>query len=329
MGQRMSSFRWGIMGTGRIARQFAIGLRSCPRARLQAVGSRTLRKARSFAEETCATTAHGSYEALAADPQVDIVYVATPHSCHAPNTELALNEGKSVLCEKPLCINSLEAARLIMLARQKKLFLMEAMWTRYFPLMRDLMQRVTAGELGCVRMVTADFGFKAEVNEDSRLFNAKVGGGALLDVGVYPLSLASMLLGNPTSIKAFANTGLTGVDEVIAMILDYPDGQCATLSAAITLQTNQEARIFGTEGAVTIHQPWWKPCRMTFSRTKRPDLTLEFPYVGNGYNYEADEVMNCLEAGQWESPLMPLDESLSIMKTVDGIFAQIGIKHHG
>lgn len=319
--------RWGILGTGKIARQFAIGLRELPEAQLLAVGSRTAAAAATFGAEFQVPHCHASYEALAHDPDVDVIYVATPHACHKENTLLSLAAGKAVLCEKPFTINAREAAEVIAFARAKKLFLMEAMWTRCFPLMDKLRELLATQAIGEVRMLTADFGFRAEYQEEPRLFDSAVGGGALLDVGGYPVSLASLLFGSPTGITTQAHLGRTGVDEEAAMVLLHAQGQLAVLSTAVRVDTAQEAVLSGTQGRIRIHRPWWRPTMMTWSREGQADEVIEFPLTGNGYQFEAAEVMRCLRAGKLESDLMPLDETLAIMKTLDAIRAQWGLKY--
>ncbi len=319
------TIRWGILGAGKIARQFAAGLKNLPDAKLVAVGSRTAESAEAFGKQFEVPHQHASYEALVSDPDVEAIYVATPHSCHRENTLLALAAGKAVLCEKPFTINAREAQEVIAFARTKKLFLMEAMWTRCFPLMEKLRELLAAKAIGEARMLTADFGFRAEYHEEERLFNLAAGGGALLDVGIYPVSLASMIFGPPTRIVSHAQLGKTGVDEEAAMILSHAQGQLAVLSAAIRMDTAQEAIIMGTAGRIRIHSPWWRPSAMTISREGRRDETMEFPFAGNGYQFEAAEVMRCLRAGKLESRLMPLDETLSIMRTLDAIRAQWGL----
>ncbi len=325
--QMNDSICWGILGTGKIARQFAAGLQILPEAKLLAVGSRTCVGAEAFGQQFKVPHRHASYEALITDPQVDVIYVATPHSCHKANTLLALSAGKAVLCEKPFTINAREAEQVITFARAKKLFLMEAMWTRCFPLMEKLRQLLASKTIGDVRMLTADFGFFAEYHDEERLFNPAFGGGALLDVGVYPVSLASMLFGPPTQIASLAHLGWTGVDEQAAMLFSHSQGQLAILSTAVRVDTCQEAVILGSEGRLRIHRPWWRPTTMTLSREGVADEVMEFPLSGNGYQFEAAEVMRCLREGKTESPMMPLNETLSIMRTLDAVRAQWGLHH--
>ncbi len=319
--------RWGILGTGKIARQFAAALQRLPEAELLAIGSRSAESAGRFADEFGIPRRHASYDDLVGDPDLQVIYVATPHSCHANNTRLALNAGKAVLCEKPFTINAAEASDVVHLARERKLFLMEAMWTRFFPLIAKLRELLATGAIGEARLLTADFGFRADYADEPRLFGPEYGGGALLDVGVYPVSFASMLFGPPTKIWGTANLGPTGVDEEATVTLAHVDGRLAILHTAVRLDTAQEAIIAGTEGRVRIHSPWWRPTVMTLSREGQPDERIEFPLAGNGYEYEATEVMDCLRAGKLESSLMPLDESLSIMRTLDALRVQWGLKY--
>jgi predicted dehydrogenase len=323
----VKKFRWGILGTGAIARQFVRGLRSVPEAELFAVGSRSEDSAARFAEKRSIPRRHASYEDLASDPGVDVVYIATPHSFHAENATLCLEAGKAVLCEKPFCVNAAEAERVVELARERGLFIMEGMWTRFFPLMKEVRRLVSEGAIGEVRMLNVDFGFRADLDPASRLFDQRLGGGALLDVGVYCVSFASMVLGSPSGFVGLPHLGQTGVDEQASIVLEHEGGGLASLSIGIRTTTPQEATIMGTEGYVRIHAPWWRPTSMTISRSGKEDETVEAPASGNGFNYEAAEVMRCLEAGKTESDIMPLDETVSVMRTMDGIRAAWGLKY--
>ena len=323
----MDKVRWGILGTGYIARKFAEGLAFLPDAELAAVGSRSQAAADAFGDEFGVRRRYTSYEALAEDPDVEVVYVATPHSLHGDNSRLCLAAGKAVLCEKPFAINAAEAAGVIEVAREKRLFLMEAMWTRFLPLLVEVRSLLAQRVIGEVRMVTADFGFRTEVDPGNRLFDPALGGGALLDVGIYPMALAFMVLGRPAHIMSMAHLGRTGVDEQAAVILSYEQGQLAVLTTAIRTQTPQEATLFGTQGSIKIHSPWWRASRLTLASEGEPERIIERPIAGNGYNYEAAEVMDCLRNGRLESEVMPLDETLAIMKTLDEIRAQWGLKY--
>lgn len=319
--------RWGILGTGNIAKQFARGLATATDVELVAVGSRSQESADAFGAEFNVPHKHASYDDLANDPQVDAVYVATPHTLHQENTLMCLNAGKAVLCEKPFAINTQQAETMVGLAREKGIFLMEAMWSRFFPIMIRLREMLAEGVIGEVRMLQADFGFRAGFNPQSRLFNPELGGGGLLDVGIYPVSLASMIFGPPSRITGMAHLGETGVDEQAAMILGYEGGQLASLWTGIRINTQQEAILLGTEGRIRLHNRWWMPTQMTITRPGQDDELIELPFEGNGYNYEAEEVGRCLRAGKLESDVIPLDETLSIMRTLDEIRAQWGLKY--
>ena len=323
----VKKIRWGILGTGSIARKFAIGLSVLEDAKLRAVGSRTKKQANKFASEFDIPNRHASYVSLANDAEVDAIYIATPHSLHCENTLLCLEAGKAVLCEKPFAINATDAEKMIDRARELGLFLMEAMWTRFMPLMVELRKMLSKKVIGEVRMLAADFGFRAGLNRKGRLFNPALGGGALLDVGVYTVSLDSMIFGTPTTITSAAHLGKTAVDEQAGIVLGHQEGQLSTLYTAVRTNTPQEATILGTDGWIRIHSPWWVPKAMTLNVAGKSPEVLEFPFVENGYNYEASEVMQCLRDGKLESDVLPLDETLTVMQTLDKIRAQWGLKY--
>jgi predicted dehydrogenase len=319
--------RWGILGTGNIAKKFIEGLNYLPDAEVTAVGSRSIDSANRFGDLFDIPHRHASYEALANDPEVDVIYIGTPHSLHKENGLLCLEAGKAVLCEKPFTINAAEAEAMIQLARQKKLFLMEAMWTRFLPAIIKLRQLLAEGVIGDVNMLTADLGFRAEVKPQGRLFNPALGGGALLDVGVYAVSFASLIFGTPARVTSLGHLGETGVDEQGAILLGYAGGRLAILYSAIRTSTPGEAILMGTKGRLKVHAPIFRPPQLTLSLPGQPDQVIETPCESIGFNYEAAEVMRCLRAGKTESEIMPLDETLSIMKTMDQIRAQWGLKY--
>jgi predicted dehydrogenase len=321
------ALRWGILGTGAIARQFVEGLNALPGAEVLAVGSRSEVSAEGFAEGRSIPRRYASYEDLASDSDVDVVYVATPHPFHAENAELCLEAGKAVLCEKPFTVNAAEAERVVSLARERELFLMEGMWTRFFPLMERVRGMTSNGEIGELRMLTADFGVRFDLDPASRLFALELGGGALLDVGVYCVSLASMILGPPVRAAGLSHLGETGVDEQAAVVLEHEAGRLSNLTMGIRTATPQEATVLGTEGYVKIHAPWWRPTTMTVSRPGREDETIEAPVTGNGFNYEAAEVMRRLDEGRTESDIMPLDETISVMRAMDDLRAAWDLRY--
>jgi predicted dehydrogenase len=323
----MSKIRWGILGTGRIAGVFAEGLRSAEGAELVAVGSRTSAAAEAFAQRFGAARSHGSYAALAEDAEVDAIYVATPHTLHKENTLLCLAAGKPVLCEKPFAINADEAVQMIAAARERRVFLMEAMWTRFLPHIARVRELIAAGAIGELRLLKADFCFRTGFNPGGRLFDPALGGGGLLDVGIYPVSLASLLLGTPSQVAALAELGATGVDEQSAVLLSHPGGQLAVLTCAIRTSSPNGATILGTDGHIRIEPEWWRPTRVILARAGQPEETIDVPAAGNGYNYEAEEVGRCVRAGKIESDVMPLDETLAIMRTLDQVRAQWGLRY--
>ncbi len=318
--------RWGIFGTGNIAGKFAEALAVLPDAELVAVGSRSAATADAFAARHNVPRRHASYAALAEDAAVDALYVATPHTLHAEHTLLGLAAGKPVLCEKPFTLNAREAAAVIQSARAKKLLVMEAMWTRFLPPIVRLRELLAAGAIGEPRLLSADFGFRA-AHQTGRWFDPALGGGALLDVGVYPVSLASMIFGSPAQVAGFADLGPTGVDEQAGIVLRHSKGELAMLHAAIRVNTPQEATIFGSLGRIQMHAGWWKGSAMTHYLDAGGEEFLEFPFTGNGYQFQAEEFMNCLREGRTESRVVPLAETLSIMQTLDTLRAQWGLKY--
>jgi predicted dehydrogenase len=325
----MQPIRWGIIGTGNIANKFAADLTAMPEARLVAVGSRSQAAAESFGARWGAPRRHGSYAALAEDKEVEAVYVAVPHPFHAENSRRCLEAGKAVLCEKPFALNAAQAAEVIGCARAGKLLLMEGMWTRAFPVMARLRELLAEGAVGRVRLVVADFSFRAKFSAEGRLFNRALGGGALLDVGVYPVSLASMVLGTPARICSGAEMGASGVDYQAAMIFHYQDSAAATLFAGLRADRICDAEIIGESGCIKVHSVWWKPSRMTVTRTRGKSEHYDMPYPGNGFQFEVAEFMNCLRQGRLESAMMPLDETLSILKTLDAVRAPWGLRYPG
>jgi predicted dehydrogenase len=316
------TIRWGILGAGRVAAKFATDLARLPEATLVAIGSLSPERAESFAATHNVPRAYGSYAALVADAEVDVAYVATRNQAHFEASRLCLEAGKPVLCEKPFTLNARATEQLIALAHRQQCFLMEAMWTRFFPVMFRVREMLAAGRIGEPKLLMAAFGFLAEPDPQSRLFNPKLGGGALLDVGVYVASLASLVFGAPKRVSGIASIGPTGVDELSALTLSYDQGQIAHLSCGIRADMPKEAWIGGTEGHLIIQAPFWKPHTVTLNRCGKEPETIRHPYEGYGYYFEAAEVMNCLREGKVESPLMPLNESLEIMRTLDVLRSQ-------
>ena len=256
------------------------------------------------------------------------MYISTPHPMHQGNALLCLEAGKAVLLEKPFTINAGEAEAVINLARQKGIFLMEAMWTRFHPAIVRTRELLAQGVIGDVLMVQADFGFRGDFSPEHRLWNPDLGGGGLLDVGIYPVSFASMIYRQqPADISSYARMGSTNVDELTGMLFRYDGGQMALLACALQLNTPQEAVILGTQGRIRVHSPFWQSDGLTLSIYGKDDEVIHLPKVGNGYNYEAAEVHKCLRADKLESDIMPLDETLALMRTLDRIRAPWGLKY--
>ena len=319
-----TNIHWGILGAGSIANKFATDLANLSDAKLLAVGSRDAGRAQAFAEKHGAERAYGSYANLVHDPDVDVIYVATPHPFHKAHTILCLEQGKAVLCEKPMAINAGQVREMVTCARENDAFLMEAMWTRCLPVSGIVRRWLEEERVGEVRMLQADFGFRTGWNPEGRLLNPELAGGALLDVGVYIVALAYMVFGeSPVDVQAAAHIGETGVDEQTGMLLHYDGGELALLSCAIRTGTRHEARIIGTEGSIYI-PTFWRATSATLDVRGESSVTVTEP---SGYHYEAAEVMACLHADQRESALIPLEESISIAETLDRVRGLIGLRY--
>jgi predicted dehydrogenase len=321
--------RWGILGTGRIARDFATALRVTPDAVLAAVASRSQQGADAFGDEFGIPVRLPGYDALAACADVDLVYIATPHAMHAQNALAMLDGGKGVLCEKPFALNRAQSNQVIALARSRKLFLMEAMWTRFMPALREARRIVAAGELGTVSQAHADFGFVAQGGPETRLFNPELGGGALLDLGVYPLSIAAFLLGPIAAVQAQAEIGPTGVDLQTVFTLRHEDGALSTGACSLKARTSGLMTLAGNRGQLRLDAPFHRPPTLTVTTLDGSSRTLVTPYLGNGYVHEAIEAQRCWLAGEIESPLMPHEQTLHIMGVLDEIRRQVGVRYPG
>jgi predicted dehydrogenase len=320
-----SEVRWGIMGAGRISRKFVEALALTSGARVVAVGSRSLEDGRAFADALRIPVAHGSYEALACDPTVDVVYIGTPHTAHKENTLLCLKNGKAVLCEKPFALNRRDAQAMVDAARLRRVFLMEAMWTHFFPAVAKAKALIAEGAIGEVRMLQSSFGFRAGWDPEGRLLNPELAGGALLDVGVYPVSLAHLVFGRePDMVKAVAHLGETNVDEQTGILLGYAGGAIAVLTCALRTQLRQMALIMGTDGWMELGPMFWRPGHLLLKRHGKEEK-FEFDTPGEGFTYEAAAVMDDLRAGRLENSVMPHEKTLAIMRTLDRIRCEIGL----
>ncbi len=334
LGQRYGdpmSTRWGILGPGRIAGAFARDLRLVPDAELTAVGSRSLERASAFAREHGFGTAYGSYAELLADDSVDAVYVASPHALHVEQVSAALEAGKHVLCEKPLTLRAADAEELFALALSRGRLLMEAMWTACHPVVLAVRQALGAGELGTPRQLHADMGFVADLPPEDRLLDVALGAGALLDMGIYPLTLAHLFLGEAEQLTATAALSETGYDLDIAVAGRYPGGALATMTASLTSWSAHRAELATDRGRLVM-EDFFHPRLATFTPHGSDDVEPRRiegvePTVGGGMAHEAIEFQRCLAEGLLESPLVPHAQTLTIMRQMDGLRAQVGVRY--
>lgn len=317
---------WGIIGLGKIAHTFAADLQRSETAVLHAVASRSQEKATDFAKLYNATNAYDSYEALANDPKIDVVYIATPHTFHFENTMLCLQHGKGVLCEKPLGIHLTQVQTMIKEAKTRKLFLMEAIWTRFMPAIEKMKSLIDEKVIGEIVSVHADFGFRSEFNPESRLYNKSLSGGSLLDIGLYPIFLSLLVLGMPSEINAMARMTTTEVDSFCAMLFDYEDNSKAVLTSTLEANTPTEAFIHGTKGSIKLHRRFHQPNTITLA-TNGEETVFELPYSGNGYAHEIEEVNHCILNGHTESSKLPLTLSENLSTIIDRVKSQIGLQY--
>ncbi|NQV48998.1 MAG: Gfo/Idh/MocA family oxidoreductase [Candidatus Marinimicrobia bacterium] len=319
------TYNWGIIGTGRISNLFTEALTTLDSAKVYAVGSRAEGSARNFAEHWAVPRAYSSYADVYNDQEVEIVYIGTPHNFHFQNVKDALNAGKHVICEKPLTINAQQARILVDLARQKGLFLMEAMWNRFQPWYAVVKELIDNGSLGQLHHFKADLSFRFDVGPEHRIFNPNLAGGALLDLGVYPIALAALFLGKPAEIMSSSHMCETGVDDQVTMIFNYASGATADLGCSSRYLSKNNATLHGTKGFIEIHGMIIRPEKISYYQQGENAINIETPYISNGYQYEAQAVMDMLQEGAIEHPAMPLSESLEIMETMDIIRAQMGL----
>jgi predicted dehydrogenase len=317
-----SPIRWGILGTGGIAATFATDLGLTDSGTAVAVGSRSQGSAERFAKEFGIANRHGSYESLVADPDVDVIYVATPHPMHRGNAILALRAGKPVLVEKPFTMNAAEAREVVAVARECGLFAMEAMWTRFLPHVAVIRDWLASGALGDLVTVTADHGQWFAEDPEFRLFAPELGGGALLDLGIYPVSFASMVLGTPSRIVSIGEPAFTGVDAQTSMLFGYESGAQAVLTCTLRAKSGTRAAIVGTAGRIEVEGDFYAPATVTLIPREGAPIRVESQHEGRGLRHQADEVARRLAAGEPESPLMALDETISIAETMDTVLAQ-------
>jgi predicted dehydrogenase len=324
----MKRTTWGIIGPGKIANKFATALTLVDGAVLGAIASRDAAKAHTFAAAHGSPNIYNNYEDLAADPSIDAVYIATPHGFHAEHATLCLKQGKAVLCEKPMALSARQVNEMIDTAKTHKAFLMEAMWTRFLPITEKIGELIAQGQIGDLKYVRADFGFLAPFDPQGRLYNMRLGGGSLLDIGIYPLFLALHLLGEPDkNITATGHLAPTGADDSCHAILEYADGRSAVISSTLLCQTGITAEIAGTTGMIRLPTPWYKNDQFTWNKQGEPAQTIGLEPMINGFEYQIREVMSCLSASLTESPKMSHAFSLLMARTMDTIRTQLGVKY--
>ncbi len=322
----MSYHRWGILGPGRIARKFAAAL-PLAEGELWGVASRDVARGSSFGAEFGASRVYDSYEGLLADAHVDVVYIAAPHAFHEPLALLCLSAGKAVLCEKPMALSASQVSA--MAAEASSTFLMEAMWTRFLPMIDSVISLVRSGEIGSVQYVRGDFGYFSPYVPTHRLFDLSLGGGSLLDIGVYPLFLCLYLLGRPSSVVASGRLAPSGADEYCHAVLSFEGGASGVITSELTCNTSCSFEICGSLGRIEIPTYWYKGHRYTLYRTSGESSLVEFPPVVNGFEYQIREVHRCLDAGLLESPHMPVSFSLMMSQVMDEIRGQVGVRYPG
>lgn len=318
---------WGIIAPGKIANKFAADLKLSQKGKLHAVASRNLSKANEFAEQHHAAVAYGSYSQLYQDPHVDVVYIASPHALHYEQCIEALENNKHVLCEKPLAMNQAEFKSIMDLAKANNCFLMEAIWTRFTPSFIQCKQWIEQGKIGQITSIQADFGYNACSMNAERISSKSLGGGSLLDIGIYPAFLALELLGVPEIISAQALLSPEGIDESCCFNFLYPDRKAfASLFSTTLSETHVEASICGSKGRIRMNSRWHNPTSLEFRTTDKQE-SLVFEKRGLGYIYEIEEVHACVEQGKLESDMLPLSTSYNLIGLLDKIRKQVGLAY--
>jgi predicted dehydrogenase len=317
--------KWGILGTGRIAKVLATALQVVDNSELYAVGSRTIQKANEFASDFNISNAYGSYEELVSDPNVDIIYIATPHNLHLESALLAMNNGKHVLCEKPLGVNRREVEILIEKAREKNLFLMEALWSRFLPNIIKTKELIDSGTIGEVKLMTAAFCIKSDNGPEHRHFNLELCGGTILDIGIYNLFLSLLLFGKPESFSALAVLSEQGGDNTSSYTFKYANGMLAVMHSSFLVDSPIVAEIHGTKGTIFLEHVWFCPGKVKLLYHDGKEEIFEFEIKRNGYEYEAEEVAKCILNGNTQSDLWSWNNSLELVNIMDSIRKECGV----
>jgi predicted dehydrogenase len=318
---------WGIIGLGKIAHKFAQDLTLVSGAKLHAVASTSTDRAKEFADQYHSKYYFSSYEAILNCPYLDVVYIATPHVLHKDIAIMCLKKGIPVLCEKPFGMNREEVQLMVDTANKHQTFLMEALWTRFMPSFQQALSLVQSGKIGKILSLKADFGFYSEFNPTSRIYDKSLGGGSLLDVGIYPAFAALMFMGKPKTIQAMAKFSSTGVDESCAFQFQYEDGGMAMMYASSVTETGVEASIYGEKGRIDIHGRFHHSQSLSLKLHGQKEEILQLPYQGHGYHFEAQEVMNCIRERREQSLLMTHQISLDLIELLDRVRVEIGLSY--
>ncbi len=316
-----------MIGTGHIAKKFKEAISGVPDAKLVAVASRNINKAKAFNSDLNDVVSYGSYQQIVNDDEIDVVYIATPHPYHKENALMCLENNKAVLCEKPFTLNAKDAKEVYQVAKNKKLFLMEAMWTKFLPVIKKVKQWVNENKIGEIKIIKADFGFFSTIKPENRLFNKQLAGGALLDIGIYPITFASIFLGlKPMNILSECEIGKTDVDFQNAIILKYPKGKLAILSSTIQTDLTKEAIIFGTKGKIVVPE-FWKAERAYLYQNQRLIEEYQKPFIKNGFEYEINQVNTCLKKHKINSHTHKMEDTIKVLEIMDYMRKEWNLKY--
>jgi predicted dehydrogenase len=312
-------YKWGILGAARIANKFADGLKVLPNAELYAIAARSLERAEAFKEKHGFLKAFGSYEEMLSDTDLDVVYIATTNNLHFKHTMLCLEAGKAVLCEKPFASDLEQVKEMIKKAREKKVFLMEALWSRFIPSMIQFKEEMEKGSIGKPLLLQCDFGFISPFDPANRIYNPELGGGSIPDIGIYPIFTSMYLFGKPENIQVASVPAPTGTDWTTSILFKHKGKEISMLTSSFEANLSNEARLYGDGGYLKLHSMFHIPTKLSINRNTGREEEIFVSSAGNGYNYEAAEVMACLDRGEIESPGMPLQFSIDLMQVLDGV----------
>jgi len=313
------TYKWGILGAARIANKFAEGLKVLPNAERYAIAARSYERAEVFKEKHGFAKAFGSYEEMLADPELDIVYIATTNNLHFEHTIMCMEAGKAVLCEKPLASDVSQVKQMVNKAREKNVFLMEALWSRFIPSMIQFKAQIENGAIGRPMLLQCDFGFISPFDPYNRIYDPCLGGGSIPDIGIYPIFTAMYLFGKPESIEVMSVPAPTATDWTSSILFKHKKKEISMLTSSFEMILDNEARVYGEGGYLKLHNMFHMPTRLTLRTNDGQETDIPLNFTGNGYNYEAAEVMDCLDKGWIESPCLPHDFSIQLMEVLDEV----------